>query len=193
MTTVGQCRGGSPDLIVHVASARDLLVLVHAYCKYTLVYAAIRRWHGQTSGFFCFWSVPWQMHLLEPLVSFRAARVTILQWTNIQERITLLSTAIDRQSVDRVKRKIVCKWNGVHVKIGAKRALITSGSFPPEIVVLQRFFELRFQPLSVAGFSQRKSKLRWKRKSIGWRPKSPSLVTASKTQNRQNLLARTSP
>ena len=61
------------------------------------------------------------------------------------------------------------------------KALTTSRSFQREIPVLRRFFERRFQPLSVGGFfsNQRES---------SWCSKSPF---PSKTQNRQ--IARTSP
>ena len=69
------------------------------------------------------------------------------------------------------------------MQIGAKsKALITSRSFPREIPVLRRFFERRFQPLSVGGYFSNQ------RESISWCPKSPF---PSKTQNRP--IARTSP
>ena len=97
-----------------------------------------------------------------------------------QERITLPSTTSDRQGVRSQRQKCI-QIKGV--KIGAKKkALITSRSFPREIPVLRRFFERRFQPLSVGGFFSNQ------RESISWCPKSPF---TSKTQNRQ--IARTSP
>ena len=100
--------------------------------------------------------------------------------TKNQERTTLPSTTSDRQRA-RVKRKDVCKskaWrNGASLK-----AHIASRWFPREIPVRGRFFERRFQALSVGGFFSNQ------RESISLCPKSPF---PSKTQNRQ--IARTSP
>ena len=70
--------------------------------------------------------------------------------TKNQERTILPSTTSDRQTA-RVKRKNVCKskaWrDGANLK-----AHIASRSFPREIPVRGRFFERRFQPLSVGVF-----------------------------------------
>ena len=100
--------------------------------------------------------------------------------TKNQERTTFPSTTSDRQKV-RVKSKNVCKskaWrDGANLK-----AHIASRSFPREIPVRGRFFERRFQPLSVGGFFSNQ------RESISRCPNSPF---PSKTQNRQ--IARTSP
>ena len=109
---------------------------------------------------------------------FRTARVATVQWFG--KKSGAYHTSFNHQ---RYTKRPESNAKIKAVKIGAKmKALITSRSFPREIPVLRRFFERRFQPLSVGGFFSNQ------RESISWCPKSPFL---SKTQNRQ--IARTSP
>ena len=101
--------------------------------------------------------------------------------TKNEERITLPSTTSDRQKA-RVNRKNVCKskaWrDGVNLK-----AHIASRALPLKIPVRGRFFERRFQPLSVGGFFSNQLE------SIIY-SRCPKTLFQTKTQNRQT--ARTS-
>ena len=106
-------------------------------------------------------------------------RTSTTVWQNIRSIRTFLQPpAIDKELDSNAKLYLnqMAWWNGANFK-----AHISSRSFPCEIPVRGRFFERRFQPLSVEGFfsSQRE---------IGRWPKNPF---PSKTQNWQ--IARTSP
>ena len=112
---------------------------------------------------------------------FRTARVATVQWFG--KKSGAYHTSFNhRRSTKRPKSnaKNPCWSNGM--QIGAKlKALITSRSFPREIPVLRRFFERRFQPLSVGGFFSNQ------RESISWCPKSPFPSKNSKSTNCPNF------
>ena len=95
--------------------------------------------------------------------------------TNIQRHATLPSTTSDRQRA-RLKRKNMCKSNGVTRWRELESTYFVTSIYARNTGTWAFFFERRFQPLSVGGvFSNQ-------RESISRCPKSPF---PSKTQNRQ--------